>query len=217
MDYTYLLAPFVGWVSSGGTKFLVTSVLERRLAIDLIGTYGGLPSTHSTIVTTTAALIGFKAGIGSPAFGVAVALCVIVIMDATGLRRHVGRHASSLNKLLGGQRDHRRLHERVGHHRTEVLAGCALGVLCGYLLSHIPSVPRDLDAVPAAQDPTVGPDEVRGADDAHVGLSVHRLFLPDAVTVADLWRASAAGHVGQQREAQPMVLREGGVALDAVG
>ena len=217
MDYTYLLAPFVGWVASGGTKFLVHCVRERRLAIDLIGTYGGLPSTHSTIVTTTAALLGFKAGIGSPAFGVAMALCVIVIMDATGLRRHVGRHASSLNKLLGGQRDHRHLHERVGHHRTEVLAGCALGVLCGYLLSHIPSVAGNLHAVPAAQDPAVGSDEVRGADDAHVGPSVHRLFLPDTVTVAHLWRPGAAGHVREQREAEPVVLREVGMALDRIG
>lgn len=135
MDYTYVLAPFVGWVASGCAKFLVHCLRERRLAIDLIGTYGGLPSTHSTIVTTTAALIGFKAGMGSPAFGVAMALCVIVIMDATGLRRHVGRHASSINHLLALDTRHRRLHESVGHRKREVVAGCILGCACGLVLS----------------------------------------------------------------------------------
>lgn len=135
MTYAYIVAPFAGWVASGVMKFLVHCVRERRLATDKIGTYGGLPSTHSTIVTTTAALIGFEEGARNAAFAAALALWVIVVMDATGLRRHVGRHARSLNRLLDGHPDHSRLHETVGHHRVEVAAGCALGIMCGYVLS----------------------------------------------------------------------------------
>lgn len=119
-------------------KFLVHCVRERRLATDKIGTYGGLPSTHTTIVTTTAALIGFEEGLRNPALAAALALCVIVVMDATGLRRHVGRHARALNRLLDGQPDHARLHETVGHRRVEVAAGCTLGVACGFALSLLP-------------------------------------------------------------------------------
>ena len=138
MTYAYIIAPFAGWVASGGMKFLVHCVRERRLATDKIGTYGGLPSTHTTIVTTTAALIGFEEGLRSPALAAALALCVIVVMDATGLRRHVGRHARSLNRLLDGQPGHARLHETVGHRRVEVAAGCTLGVACGFALSLLP-------------------------------------------------------------------------------
>lgn len=138
MTYAYIVAPFAGWVASGGGKFLVHCVRERRLATDKIGTYGGLPSTHTTIVTTTAALIGFEDGARTAAFAAALTLWVIVVMDATGLRRHVGRHAQHLNRLLDGQPGHAPLHETVGHRRVEVAAGCALGVLCGYLMSLLP-------------------------------------------------------------------------------
>jgi len=64
--------------------------------------YGGLPSNHSALVSSTAALIALKRGVEHPAFGVAITLAFIVTLDASSLRRQVGKHATAINKLAVG-------------------------------------------------------------------------------------------------------------------
>ena len=124
----YLVTPFVAWAAAGALKFAVNSVRARRLAFDLIG-YGGLPSNHTSIVTSMVALIGAHRGIADPAFGVAVTLAFIVVLDATSLRRQVGRHAEALNAL---RHDAPPLRDRIGHTRLEVAAGALLGAAVGW-------------------------------------------------------------------------------------
>lgn len=127
MDYSYAITPFLAWLVAGGAKFIVNSIRARRLAFGLIG-YGGLPSNHSAIVSSMATLIGIKEGVGDSAFGVAVTLAFIVILDANSLRRQVGKHATAINKLADGSPSHQILRERMGHSRTEIVAGVAVGV-----------------------------------------------------------------------------------------
>src|SRR4051812_28034248 len=100
MDLSYLLTPLLTWLVVGPIKFLITSVRQRRLAFNLIGN-GGFPSNHSAVVTSMATLIALHEGIGHPAFGVAVTLAFIVMIDANSLRQHVGRHAAAINRLAG--------------------------------------------------------------------------------------------------------------------
>lgn len=126
MDLAYALTPMLAWLVAGGLKFAINCVRVRRLAFDLIG-YGGLPSNHSAIVTSTAALVALREGVGHPAFGVAVTLAFIVVLDANGLRRQVGKQAAALNSLAGD----RVLRERMGHSRFEILAGIVVGIAVG--------------------------------------------------------------------------------------
>lgn len=134
-DFSYLLTPFLAWLVAGILKFLINSLRVRRLAFDLIG-YGGMPSNHSAIVSSMATLIGFKEGISSPAFGVAIALAFIVILDATSLRRQVGKHAAAINQLNSLDKDNRlSLRERMGHTRPEILAGMLTGAVVAYLVN----------------------------------------------------------------------------------
>lgn len=128
MDLSYALTPFLAWLVAGVMKFSINSVKAKQLAFGLIG-YGGLPSNHSAIVSSMAALIALKEGIGHPAFGVAVTLAFIVILDANSLRRQVGRHAVAINKLAAGASDHQALRERMGHTRSEIAAGIVVGVM----------------------------------------------------------------------------------------
>ena len=74
--YSYLITPFLAWLVAGCLKFLINSIKAKQLAFGLIG-YGGLPSNHSAIVSSMAALIAFKEGIDTPAFGVAFTLAFI--------------------------------------------------------------------------------------------------------------------------------------------
>ncbi len=129
MDLSYALTPFAAWFVAGVTKFLVNSLRAGRLAFGLIG-YGGLPSNHSAIVSAMAALVALKEGIAHPAFGVAVTLAFIVMLDANSLRRQVGRQAAAINRLQAGSPESAPpLRERMGHSRVEIAAGIAVGIV----------------------------------------------------------------------------------------
>jgi acid phosphatase family membrane protein YuiD len=129
--YIYLITPFFAWLVCGITKFVVNCLKERRLAFDLIG-YGGMPSNHSGIVSSMVSLIAFKDGIDTLAFGVALTLAFIVILDANSLRKQIGKHAQAINNLENYQGE--KLRERVGHSKLEILFGIILGSCVGIIL-----------------------------------------------------------------------------------
>lgn len=136
MDFSYLLTPFLAWLTAGVLKFIINSFKEKQLAFSLIG-YGGLPSNHSAIVSSMAALIAIKEGIGHAAFGVAITVAFIVILDANSLRLQVGRHAVTINKLAAGASDHQALRERMGHTRLEIAAGIGVGIVVAAAVNFI--------------------------------------------------------------------------------
>ena len=127
MDFSYALTPFLAWLTAGIMKFTYNSIKAKQLAFGLIG-YGGLPSNHSAIVSSMAALIAFKEGIGHPAFGVSITLAFIVMLDANSLRHQVGKHAAAINRLAASSKDHSILRERMGHTRIEIAAGILVGI-----------------------------------------------------------------------------------------
>lgn len=126
LNLSYAATPFLAWLLAGVAKFLINSIRRKELAFGLIG-YGGLPSNHSAIVSSMATLIALKEGIEHPAFGVALTLAFIVILDANSLRRQVGKHAVAINKMMTGKSAHPALRERIGHTRVEIAAGIATG------------------------------------------------------------------------------------------
>lgn len=131
MDLAYAITPFLAWLVAGVAKFIINSIKAKKLAFGLIG-YGGLPSNHSTIVSSMAALIALIEGISHPAFGVAITLAFIVILDASSLRRQVGKHASLLNELHASwstkQDSGNKLRERMGHTPVEIFSGITTGI-----------------------------------------------------------------------------------------
>jgi len=129
----YAIAPLVAWLVSGAVKSVTSSVKAGKVQLDLLG-YGGLPSTHSTIVCTTATLIRLREGAKTPAFAVATTVAVLVMMDAASLRQWVGQQATAINLLRAGDPELIRLRERVGHKPVEIIAGLLLGVACGFVL-----------------------------------------------------------------------------------
>lgn len=138
MDLSYALTPFLAWLMAGVLKFLVNSLRAGKLAFGLIG-YGGLPSNHSAIVSSTTALIAFKEGLAHPALGVAVTLAFIVMLDASSLRRQVGKHAQAINALVANSLERPPLRERMGHTRLEIVAGIAVGIAVAAAVHGLPT------------------------------------------------------------------------------
>ena len=91
---------------------------------------GGMPSSHSALITGATSGIGFQLGFDNPIFALAIAVSLIVMYDASGVRKSVGIQAAEINKLSrklnNSQVD---LKETLGHTKIEVLVGSVLGPL----------------------------------------------------------------------------------------
>nr|WP_315401006.1 divergent PAP2 family protein [uncultured Duganella sp.] len=136
MDIAYLVTPLITWITVGPIKFLINSVKARRWAFNLVGN-GGFPSNHSAVVASMATLIALREGMGHPAFGVAVTLCFIVVIDANSLRQHVGKQAAAINRLAGEGRPaggHGSLRERMGHTVVEIIGGLCTGIAIAHAI-----------------------------------------------------------------------------------
>jgi acid phosphatase family membrane protein YuiD len=106
----------------------------------LFGT-GGMPSSHSAVVTAAAAGIGHFAGYDTPLFGLAIAIAMVVVYDATNIRRQAGFHAQQINQIFkevftGKAKpieEYQELREVLGHSPAEALGGIVLGILVSML------------------------------------------------------------------------------------
>jgi acid phosphatase family membrane protein YuiD len=118
------------------SKLLVELVTEGRWNPRVLLETGGMPSSHSALMTGTAAGLGWQLGFGDPLFALAAALCFVVLYDASGVRRAAGLTAERVNGLVadagglvGGHLPERPLKQNLGHTRPEVLVGALLGPL----------------------------------------------------------------------------------------
>lgn len=100
--------------------------------------YGGFPSSHTTLITTAAFLIGLQDGFGSPLFALAALLDGVVISDAAVVRRAAGKQAATLNRIVAELRKTHKikaeqLRELLGHTPFEIIGGFILGVIAAWL------------------------------------------------------------------------------------
>jgi acid phosphatase family membrane protein YuiD len=98
---------------------------------------GGMPSSHSAVVTAAAAGVGHYVGFDTPLFGLAFAIATVVIYDATNIRRQAGFHAQQINRIIQElfegktkpAQEFEELREVLGHSPGEALGGIILGLL----------------------------------------------------------------------------------------
>jgi uncharacterized protein len=133
-----LIAAAVAWTIAQTVKVPLEFLRTRRWNWALLFRAGGMPSSHSALVTSVAHGIGLYYGFDSPAFAVAAALAVIVVYDATGIRRQAGKHAALINAMLqdlasGHHLKEEQLREVLGHTPLEALAGVLLGLAIAQL------------------------------------------------------------------------------------
>ena len=98
-----------------------------------------MPSSHSATVASLATVVGLYYGFNSILFLVVLIFTVIIMFDAAGVRRNVGRQATILNKMLDelyekGEVPEKRLKELLGHTPVEVFAGAFLGIFIAVLI-----------------------------------------------------------------------------------
>ena len=86
-----------------------------------------MPSSHSALITAITLSIGIENGFDSSHFFLSIALSLVVIYDARGIRHTVGKHAKILNQQLSASEQ--KLNEDIGHTLPEIIAGICLGII----------------------------------------------------------------------------------------
>ncbi len=112
------------------SKFIFEFIKTQKIRPSVIFETGGMPSSHSSLVTATAAGIGWELGFDEPLFAFAATIAFIVMYDASGIRRAAGLTAARVNLLpdkVWTSKPEDSLKESLGHTRFEVLAGSLFG------------------------------------------------------------------------------------------
>jgi len=133
--WTALLA----WFVAQSLKVLFVYIGQKRLDLSRFVGAGGMPSSHSAMVTSTSIMIGLSYGFNSPMFAICMVLTFVVTYDASGVRRAASYHAKVLNQLVeksnanieveGGK-----LKEMLGHTHLQVAAGVMLGIAIALIM-----------------------------------------------------------------------------------
>ncbi len=121
-------------------KFIVFFIINKKLNLKRLFQTGGMPSSHSAFMMAMATSTGLIAGFSSVSFAIALTIALVVMYDAAGLRRAVGRQASVLNQIiteLFSEHPHmsgERFRELLGHTPIEVFVGALLGMAIAWCL-----------------------------------------------------------------------------------
>lgn len=140
--YPELITCIVSWLVSSILKIPVFYIMHRKFNIKLAFGTGGMPSSHSATMTGTTLAIGLFSGFDNPAFAIAVAISMIVIYDAAGVRREAGFHAEALNRMLEDwfviaktpTAEQKKLKEMLGHTPIEVMGGVLTGLVTALIM-----------------------------------------------------------------------------------
>ncbi|MBP7196377.1 MAG: divergent PAP2 family protein [Anaerolineaceae bacterium] len=134
------VSTMLGWFLGQLLKVPIEYLRHKRWDWTLLLSAGGMPSSHSALMTAVTTSIGLNAGWDSPIFALALAITGIVVYDATGVRRQAGFHAERINQIARELLHLKRLEESqisylreiIGHTPGEAVAGVFLGALIAF-------------------------------------------------------------------------------------
>ena len=134
----YLYVPLLLWFCIQVFKVICDLVKTKIFNFKRIMGAGGMPSSHTAVVTSLAMLVGKSEGFDSAMFAVALVFAMVVMYDAAGVRRAAGKQAHLLNKIietpgLTGVEVQERLVEVLGHTPLQVIVGAIIGITVGLL------------------------------------------------------------------------------------
>jgi len=150
-----LTAAVASWFIAQMIKLLDYIIRNKKINPERLWGAGGMPSSHSAAVCALATALGMTEGFNSPFFALGGTLALIVMYDASGVRRAAGMHAREINKIkdiideldaegrsdvsdinkdnIDQKKEH--LKEFLGHSPLEVIFGAFVGITIGILIS----------------------------------------------------------------------------------
>jgi acid phosphatase family membrane protein YuiD len=130
------------WLVAQLCKMLIGFIGSHRLDFRYLVSLGGMPSAHSAMASGLAVSVGLDAGFGSPVFATTLAFALIVMFDASTVRRAAGHQARLMNQMMDELLKNHKLSEEklvefLGHTPIEVFMGMLLGVFMALLINSV--------------------------------------------------------------------------------
>lgn len=134
----YIYVPILLWIFIQSYKVIHDLIKTKKVNFKRIIGAGGMPSSHSAVVTSLATLIGKYEGVNTPIFAISFVVAAVVMYDACGVRRAAGKQAALLNKIvdtpgLTGVQVSEKLVEVLGHTPVQVFVGALIGFIAGII------------------------------------------------------------------------------------
>lgn len=129
------MSAFLSWVLAQVIKTIIHLSMTKKFVPERLIGSGGMPSCHSAAVCAMVTALIINEGVGSNYVAIAGLLAIVVMYDATGVRRETGNQAKLLNELIdmftkdgSTLSNGDKLKEFVGHTPLQVLVGAILGI-----------------------------------------------------------------------------------------
>ncbi|MBO4776798.1 MAG: divergent PAP2 family protein [Lachnospiraceae bacterium] len=130
-----LMSAALSWALAQIIKTIIHLITTKKFVPERLIGSGGMPSCHSAAVCALVTSLVINEGVGSYLVAIAGLLAIVVMYDATGVRRETGNQAKVLNEFIdlfkknGSEiSNDDRLKEFVGHSPLQVLCGAILGI-----------------------------------------------------------------------------------------
>lgn len=138
-EYKFIIVPFFAWFSVQFIKFVTDFIKNKKINLKTLVASGGMPSSHSSIVTSLMTLVGLNSGFNSELFAICFVFGMIVMYDAAGVRRAAGKQAGILNQLIYSKQikvdTNEKLKELIGHTPKQVFVGALWGIMLGIIFA----------------------------------------------------------------------------------
>jgi len=137
-EYKFFIIPLLALIINQIIKIIIFMV-KGEFSWSQIFSYGGMPSSHTALATSLLITMGYFQGVSSPEFAIALIISIVIVKDAAGIRRKLGKQSEIINQLIKKLPDKEEykfpiLNERYGHTLTEILVGLLISVVSTYLL-----------------------------------------------------------------------------------
>jgi len=141
----YLISAMTAWLLAQFLKIFTGFFKEQKFSVKtmLFGT-GGMPSSHTATVAALCTACAIGEGFDSAIFAISVVLAIIVMIDATGVRRETGKQSRALNIIIEeffkskDKAFDTHFKELIGHTPLQVICGFITGTVAALALSFIP-------------------------------------------------------------------------------
>ena len=134
----YIYIPVLLWFGIQLFKLIYDLATTKQFNFKRIIGAGGMPSSHSAVVTSLTTLIAKSYGLNSAIFAFSLIFSFVVMYDACGVRQAAGKQAKVLNEIvntpgLTNVEVQEKLQEALGHTPTQVFVGALIGLVAGLI------------------------------------------------------------------------------------
>lgn len=134
-SFEYIISPVAAWFVAQLAKMLIILIRNKTFDLARLTGDGGMPSSHSALVTALSVTCLYCFGFDSIHFAITAVFALVVMHDAAGIRFESGKQAKAINDIHERMQTllqmplNERLEEFLGHTPFQVLMGALTGAL----------------------------------------------------------------------------------------